>query len=92
MKRSRKKLKGIKVRQRVKSSVASDKKAEQVLESRIKKVSVNARRRAIYNNAPVTIIRNGKIIRISTGKKETVLGKVRKPRLTVDVTKALRIK
>ncbi|MBK5285042.1 MAG: hypothetical protein JJE25_06535 [Bacteroidia bacterium] len=90
-KAGKRKMKGAKPVKRIKKQEELTEE-ERNLENQISRVSVNARRRAYSNNASVTVIRNGKIIRISAGKKERVIGKVHKTRITVDVTKPIRIK
>lgn len=65
---------------------------EKAVLNEISRVSINARRRAYNNNASVTIIRNGKILRINSKRKEQVVGKVKKTPIKIDTTKPIRIK
>ena len=67
-------------------------KEERSVSNRIMRVAINARRRAYNNNASVTIIREGKIVRINPAGKEEVIGRVRRNLLNVDVHKPVRIK
>lgn len=58
----------------------------------IASVSVNARKRAFRRNASVTVIRNGKILRIKSKEKPKVIGVVKRASIKVDTTKPIRIK
>ncbi len=50
----------------------------------LKSISINARRRAFRKNASVTIIREGKIIKILPSGVEKVIGKIKKKNSIID--------
>ena len=83
------KIKGTSITRIKHSSVTKEEKA--VLH-RLHRVSVNARRRARNNDADITIIRDGQIIRISAKGKEKVIGKVKRNPLKVDTSRPVKIK
>ena len=65
---------------------------EKAVRNKVARVSINARKRAFSKNASVTIIRNGKIIRIAADRKERVLREIPKKQIHVDINKIIRIK
>ena len=77
---------------KLKKITAKEADEENELLEKLHRVSINARRKAFRHNAPVTIIRNGKIIKIYLNKHERVLGIVTPVPLTVDIQKPIRIK
>lgn len=85
--------KTIKSKRPAKKSKSSSVKTteERVVTSMLHRISVNARRRAYNNSAPVTIIRDNKIIQIYRGK-EKVIGRALPPRVLKNIPSQITIK
>lgn len=74
----------------------STKSVEDAVLKKIKKVSVNARRRARRNEADIVIIQNGKIILIETNSVnkniKRIIGKIKRSKLPEKFKSKIRIK
>jgi hypothetical protein len=96
--RKRKRLmKGVKVTSQKtgnkNSAVTSrETKEENAVKKKLHRVSINARRRAYRRKAAITIIRNGKIIKVYRSGKEKIIGTLRKVRLAFKPGKSIKIK
>ena len=75
-----------------KAARSTDLKDENTVLKEIASVSVNARKRAYRKNASVTVIRNGKILRLKSKEKPKLVGVVKRTAIKVDTTKTIRIK
>jgi hypothetical protein len=87
-----KQTKGITKKRKIKTKLSAVTKEEKAILLKLHRISINARRRARNNDADITIIRNGEIIRISAKGKKKVIGKVKRNPLKVDTSKPVRIK
>jgi hypothetical protein len=65
---------------------------ELAISKSLRRISVNARRKAFRKNSAVTIIRNGKILKVHSNRKAISIGTVKKIPLAVDITKPIKIK
>src|SRR5258708_3087100 len=66
-------------------------KEEKAVAEKLHRISINARRKAYRKNAAVTIIRNGKIIKIYRNGKKKIIGTLRKVRLALNTGKSIKI-
>jgi len=58
----------------------------------LSRISINARRRAYKRNSPVTIIRNGRILKVHSNRKVKSVGVVKKIKFMVDINKPIKIR
>ena len=65
---------------------------EKAVRKSLGRISINARRKAYRRNSAVTIIRNGKILRIHSNRKVKSVGVVKKIEVEGDITKPIKIK
>ena len=65
---------------------------EEAVRKSLGRISINARRKAYRRNSAVTIIRNGKILRIHSNRKVKSVGVVKKIEVEGDITKPIKIK
>jgi hypothetical protein len=73
-----------------KRSVLTDE--EKAVRKSLQRISINARRKAYRKKLAVTIIRNGKILRVRSNRKVKSVGVVKKIEILVDINKPIRIK
>ena len=74
----------------MKSKVPTDE--EKAVINSLWRISINARRKAYRKKSAVTIIRNGRILRVHSNRKARSVGVVKKIEITVDIKKPIRIK
>ena len=74
----------------VKASVLTDE--EKAVINSLQRISINARRKAYRKKSAVTIIRNGRILRVHSNRKVKSVGVVKKIEIAVDINKPIRIK
>jgi hypothetical protein len=65
---------------------------EAAVRNSLGRISINARRKAYRKKSAVTIIRNGKILRIHSNRKVKSVGVVKKIEVEGDITKPIKIK
>ena len=65
---------------------------EKAVRNSLGRISINARRKAYRKKSAVTIIRNGKILRIHSNRKVKSVGVVKKIEVEGDLTKPIKIK
>jgi predicted ATP-grasp superfamily ATP-dependent carboligase len=65
---------------------------EKAVRNSLGRISINARRKAYRKKSAVTIIRNGKILRIHSNRKVKSIGVVKKIEVEGDITKPIKIK
>ena len=65
---------------------------ENAVRNSLGRISINARRKAYRKKSAVTIIRNGKILRIHSNRKVKSVGIVKKIEIEGDITKPIKIK
>jgi len=65
---------------------------ELAISKSLQRISVNARRKAFRKNSAVTIIRNGRILKVHSNRKVKRIGIVKKIPFTVDINKPIIIK
>jgi hypothetical protein len=65
---------------------------EKAVRNSLGRISINARRKAYRKRSSVTIIRNGKILRIQSNRKAKSVGVVKKIVVEGDITKPIKIK
>jgi hypothetical protein len=65
---------------------------EKAVRNSLGRISINARRKAYRKKSAVTIIRNGKILRIHSNRKVKSVGVVKKIEIEGDITKPIKIK
>jgi hypothetical protein len=65
---------------------------EKAVRNSLGRISINARRKAYRKKSAVTIIRNGKILRIYSNRKVKSVGIVKKIEVEGDITKPIKIK
>jgi len=65
---------------------------EKAVRNSLGRISINARRKAYRKKSAVTIIRNGKILRIHSNRKVKSVGVVKKIEVQGDLTKPIKIK
>jgi hypothetical protein len=65
---------------------------EKAVRSSLRRIPINARRKAFSNNSAVTIIRDGKILRVHCNRKARKVGVVKKNQIPIDISKPVRIK
>jgi hypothetical protein len=65
---------------------------EKAVRNSLGRISINARRKAYRKKSAVTIIRNGKILRIHSNRKVKSVGIVKKIEVEGDITKPIKIK
>jgi hypothetical protein len=65
---------------------------EKAVRNSLGRISINARRKAYRKKSAVTIIRNGKILRIHSNRKVRSVGIVKKIAIVGDITKPIKIK
>jgi hypothetical protein len=58
----------------------------------LRRISVNARRKAFRKNSAITIIRNGRILKVHSNRKTISIGTIKKIPFEVDITKPIKIK
>jgi hypothetical protein len=73
-----------------KRSVLTDE--EKAVRKSLQRISINARRKAYRKKSAVTIIRNGKILRVRSNRKVKSVGVVKKIQIEIDITKPVRLK
>jgi hypothetical protein len=64
---------------------------EKAVRNSLNRISINARRRAYRRKSAVTIIRNGKILRVHSNRKVKSIGIVKKILIPIDISKPFRI-
>jgi hypothetical protein len=74
----------------VKTSKLTDE--EKAVINSLRRISINARRKAYRKKSAVTIIRNGRILRVHSNRKVKSVGVVKKIEIAVDINKPIRIK
>jgi hypothetical protein len=74
----------------VKASMLTDE--EKAVINSLRRISINARRKAYKRKSAVTIIRNGRILRVHSNRKVKSVGVVKKIEIVVDINKPIRIK
>ena len=74
----------------MKSKVLTDE--EEAVRNSLSRISINARRKAYRRKSAVTIIRNGKILRIHSNRKAKSVGIVKKIEVEGDISKPIKIK
>lgn len=74
----------------VKASMLTDE--EKAVINSLRRISINARRKAYKRKSAVTIIRNGRILRVHSNRKVKSVGVVKKIEIAVDINKPIRIK
>ena len=65
---------------------------EKDVRNSLRRISINARRKAFRKKSVVTIIRNGKILRVHSNRKVKSVGIVKKIKIPLDINKPIRIK
>lgn len=65
---------------------------EKAVSNSLSRISINARRKAFRKNSAVTIIRNGRILKVLSNRKVKAIGTVKKVPIEVDVNKPIKIK
>jgi hypothetical protein len=65
---------------------------EKAVSNSLPRISINARRKAFRKNSAVTIIRNGRILKVLSNRKVKAIGIVKKVPIEVDVNKPIKIK
>jgi hypothetical protein len=65
---------------------------EKAVLNSLRRISINARRKAYRKKSAVTIIRNGRILRVHSNRKVKSVGVVKKIEIVVDINKPIRIK
>ena len=65
---------------------------EKAVRSSLRRIPINARRKAFSNNSSVTIIRDGKILKVDFNRKVRTVGVVKKIQIPIDISKPVRIK
>lgn len=65
---------------------------EKAIRKSLRRIPINARRKAYRKNSAVTIIRNGKILRVRSNRKVRSIGVVKKIQVPVDISKPVWIK
>lgn len=65
---------------------------EKAVSNSLHRISINARRKAFRKNSPVTIIRNGRILKVYSNRKVKQIGIVKKIDLDIDLNKPIKIK
>ena len=65
---------------------------EEAVRNSLSRISINARRKAYRKKSAVTIIRNGKILRIHSNRKAKSVGIVKKIEVEGDISKPIKIK
>jgi len=65
---------------------------EKAVRNSLGRISINARRKAYRKKSAVTIIRNGKILKIHSNRKVKSVGVVKKIVVEGDITKPIKIK
>lgn len=65
---------------------------EKAVRNSLRRISINARRKAYRKKSAVTIIRNGRILKVHSNRKIKSVGIVKKLSLDVDINKPIKIK
>jgi uncharacterized protein YnzC (UPF0291/DUF896 family) len=65
---------------------------EKAVRNSLRRISINARRKAFRKKSAVTIIRNGKILKVHSNRRSKHVGTVKKIEILVDINKPIRIK
>lgn len=65
---------------------------EKAVRNSLRRISINARRRAYRKKSAVTIIRNGRILKVHSNRKIKPVGTVKKLSVAVDINKPIKIK
>jgi hypothetical protein len=65
---------------------------EKAVKNSLRRISINARRRAYRKKSAVTIIKNGRILKIHSNRKVKSVGIVKNIAIEVDINKPIRIK
>jgi len=65
---------------------------EKAVRNSLRRISINARRKAYRKKSAVTIIRNGRILKVHSNRKTKPVGTVKKLTLNVDINKPIKIK
>jgi hypothetical protein len=65
---------------------------EKAVRNSLRRISINARRKAYRKKSAVTIIRNGRILKVHSNRKIKPVGTVKKLSVDVDINKPIKIK
>lgn len=71
---------------------ANSDEVELAISRSLRRISVNARRKAFSKNSAVTIIRNGRILKVRSNRISRRIGVVKKITFALDINKPIIIK